>query len=312
MELFIHIITHNIVPIFFLIGTGVLLGKIFKLDVGTLSKLSFYALMPFYAFTTIYTNNLSVNMGKTLLFAALFLVLNMTIGYAAAAIRRMNSRKKHILVNTVILYNSGNIGIPLITLIFMNTAYLNQALVIQITIMLTQSFLGATVGFYNAGRSEMHWRDSILYVLKMPAIYAIAAATLLKQVDIDLTLTFVWPAFIYLKQAMIGLVLLTLGIQLSYTKISSRDPDAFIAVALRLAGGPIGAFLIIKLLGISGLMGQVLLISSAAPTAVMAALIAIERNTEPEFASKTVTFTTIICSITLVFVVYFSRILFPI
>ena len=100
-------------------------------------------------------------------------------GYAAAALAavvfRMTPKKRHALVNSSILYNTGNIGIPLITLIYTGTPYLNQALVAQITLMLLQVVIGNTVGIYNAGRGQMHWKDSIISVLKMPAIYVITS-----------------------------------------------------------------------------------------------------------------------------------------
>lgn len=312
MEIFIHILTHNIVPIFILIATGFIVGSIFVLDVSTLSKLNFYAFLPFFTFVVIYTSTLSAKMVTTLLFAAVFMVISTLLSHAAARIRRMNNRKKHILTNSVIFYNSGNIGIPLITLLYTSTPYLEQALIVQIAIMITQSLTIITIGFYNAGRGELHWKESLLNVLKMPVIYAIASALIFKQVNLDLEQTFAWPAFVYLKQALIGFVLVTLGVQLSQTKFSGRDPDVFIAVLLRLVGGPLAALLILKIAGIDGLFGQVLFVSSSMPTAVNSALIAIERNTEPDFAAKTVMFSTIACSITLVFVVYFSRILFPV
>ena len=311
MEVFIHIITHNIIPIFILIGTGWLIGRKFDMNVETLSKMNFYAFMPFFSFVVIYTNDLSVNMGKTILFAVIFMLLSTGLSYAAAGLRRMNNKKKHALINTVIFYNSGNIGIPLMTLIFLNSPLLNQALVIQITIMLFQSLTTNTIGFYNAGRGQMHWYESVFSVLKMPAVYAIAAAVILKQFDLNLEQSFVWPAFIYLKQALIGFVLVTLGVQLANTKSSGKDTDVLISILLRLMGGPLAALLILKIGHYEGVLGQVLFISSSAPTAVTTALIAIERRSEPDFVAKSVALSTILCSITLVFAVYFSRILFP-
>ncbi len=312
MEIFFHILTHNIVPIFILIITGLIIGWKFTLDIGTLSKLNFYAFMPFFSFVVIYTSDFSVNMAQILIFAAVFMILNTLVSHGAAKLRGMNSKKKHILTNSVIFYNSGNIGIPLITLIYSGTPHLAQALVIQVTIMLTQSLTINTIGFYNAGRGELHWKDSIISVLKMPVIYAIILAVVFKQFNFDLQQSFAWPAFVYLKQALIGFVLVTLGVQLSQTKFSRGDPDVFIAVFLRLIGGPLLALLILKAAGINGQLVQVLFVSSSMPTAVNAALIAIERNAEPDFAAKTVMFTTIACSVSLVFVVYFSGILFPV
>ncbi len=312
MEILIHILTHNLIPIFVMIGTGILLGRKFDLHIQTLSKLNIYAFMPTFTFVAIYTSDLSVNIGTTLIFLAVYLLINTAIAYTAAGIMRMKGNKKYVLLNSVIMYNTGNIGIPLITLIFAGSPYLNQALVIQITVMLSQVVIGSTLGFYNAGRGAMHWKDSIISVIKLPTIYAIIAAIILKKFNYDFTQNFVWPAFIYTKQAMIGFVLITLGVQLSATKPGKGDSEVAVVVALRLLAGPAAAFLLLKLAGIQGILAQVLFISSAAPTAVTSALISIERNCEPEFAAKVVMYSTLFCALTFIFVVYFSRILFPV
>jgi malate permease and related proteins len=54
------------------------------------------------------------------------------------------------------------------------------------------------------------------------------------------------------------------------------------------------------------------MISSSIPTAVNTALIAVERNNHPDFASMAVMTSTILSSITLVIVVYVSRLIFSI
>ena len=311
LNILLHIVTHNIVPIFILITVGFIIGKKFHLDMGTLSKLNFYAFMPFFSFVVIYTSDLSAAMTKTLIFAAVFMTLSNLAAHLAARLRKLEDRKKYSLINTVIFYNSGNIGIPLITLIYSGTPHLDGALLIQITIMLFQSLTMNTVGFYNAGRGELHWKESVLGVLRMPVLYSIILAVIFKQIDIDLTASFVWPAFLYLKQALIGFVLVTLGVQLANTAAGKPDPDVALSVLLRLIGGPAAALLILKAAGITGISGQVLFISSSMPTAVNTVLIAIERNAEPDFAAKSVMFSTILCSVTLVLVVYLSKVLFP-
>ncbi|MNP05096.1 hypothetical protein D3C76_970390 [compost metagenome] len=54
------------------------------------------------------------------------------------------------------------------------------------------------------------------------------------------------------------------------------------------------------------------MISSALPTAVNTALIAVERKNHPDFASQAVMVATLSSAVTLVLVVYISRIIFPV
>jgi predicted permease len=57
-------------------------------------------------------------------------------------------------------------------------------------------------------------------------------------------------------------------------------------------------------------MSKALLISSAVPSAINSALIAVEFDNEPDFASQVVITTTLFCSISLTIVIYLSNIIF--
>ena len=217
-------------------------------------------------------------------------------------------------------YNSGNIGIPLITLIFSSapflingkTPYLATALTAQVVVLIVQNISSNTIGFFNAGKGTMRWQDSVKSILKMPTIYMIPLAFILKALPFRLENTAIWPGLIYIKDGMISFALITLGAQLAKTKLSFTNIDVYISNFIRLLGGPFFAFFILKVIGITGITAQTLVISSAIPTAVNTALIAVERNNHADFASLAVMTSTLLSSITLVFIVFASRLLFPV
>ncbi len=311
MQVFLHILTHNIVPIFILITVGFILGKNFKLDMKTLAKMHLYAFMPIFTFAVIYTNDLSGSISSVLIYSLLFLSLMYLAAFLIATIRKYEMKKKYAFVSACFFYNSGNIGIPLILLVFDGTPYVQDALIVQITIMLIQSMAINTIGFYNAGRHTMHWKDSLLNLLKLPAIYAIILALLLKNFDFRLETTFVWPAFEYIKDAMIGFILVTLGVQLASTEVTKIDSTAVLAVAVKLIGAPVLSYILIRIMNLEGALAQTLFISGGLPTAVNTVIIAVEQKGEAEFAAKTVMYSTLACVFTLIFVIYMARILFP-
>jgi len=216
-------------------------------------------------------------------------------------------------------YNSGNIGIPLITLIFSSgpflingkTPYLAVALTTQIVVLIVQNISTNTIGFFNAGKGNMRWQDSVKSILQMPTIYMIPLAFILKALPFRLENMPIWPSLIYIQNGLISFALITLGAQLSKTKLSFTNIDVYISNFMRLLGGPFVAFFILKVIGITGVTAQTLVISSAIPTAVNTALIAVERNNHADFASLAVMTSTLLSSITLVFVVFVSRLLFP-
>ena len=57
---------------------------------------------------------------------------------------------------------------------------------------------------------------------------------------------------------------------------------------------------------------QVLMMSSAVPTALNTALIAMERDNYPDFAAQTVLYATLLSPLSLTCVVFLSRTMFPI
>ena len=146
----------------------------------------------------------------------------------------------------------------------------------------------------------------------MPAVYAIAAALILKCIPFDFTTTFIWPAAVYLKDGLISIALLTLGIQLSKATFEFKNVEVYLASAARLIGGPALALLIIFLMGIQGEMARMLFISSSVPTAVNTALIAMEMDNEKDFSSQVVMTATLLSAVTLTVVIYLSTILFTV
>ncbi|MBC8060518.1 MAG: AEC family transporter [Clostridiaceae bacterium] len=320
MDIFIYILTRNILPLVLIIVIGFLLSKKFELDINTLSKINFYIYVPFFIFIQIYSTNLPKEMFKVLIFVILLAIANTTLTNVVARLRRYDEGYKNAFVNSIMFYNSGNIGIPLITLIFSSgpfliegkTPFLTLALTTQIVVLIVQNISTNTIGFYNAGKGNMHWKESVKSILQMPTIYAIPLAFIFKMAPLKLETLPLWPGLIYIKDGLISFALITLGVQLSKTKLSFKNIDVYLSASLRLLGGPLLAFVILKLLGVTGVAAQTLMISSSIPTAVNTALIAVERNNYPDFASMAVMTSTILSSITLVIVVYVSRLIFPI
>lgn len=320
MSIFLYILGHNIIPVFILIALGYILSKKFDLNVLTLSKLNFYLFVPGFIFYNLYSTNLSYDMLKVLLFFVLYLIVNDLFARVIAKIRNYDVGKTNAFKNSIMFNNTGNVGVPLISLIFGSapfiingkTPYLNQALAIQIIVLVFTTIAVNTVGFYNAGKEKMNFRDSILKILSMPTIYAIPLVFLLKYTKIDIKTTPIWNTLEYINGGLVPIALITLGVQLSKTKFNFKDFDVNMAVFSRLIIGPILAAVLIPLFGFHGVVAQTVFISCAVPTAVNTALIAVEYDSNQDFASQEVMISTIFSCITLTSAIYLARILFPI
>jgi len=320
MSIFFHILGHNILPIFILISLGFLLSKRFTLDIFSLSKLNFHLFVPAFIFVNLYTTTIKLDMFRVFLCGISLLVINDILGRVIARIRNYDVGLTNAFKNSIMFNNSGNIGLSLITLVFSSapyvidggTPYLNEAIAAQIMILVLQNISTNTLGFINAGRATMNIKDSIMQIFTMPAIYAVPLAFILKSINFDFTATTIWPALEYLKDGLVPMALITLGVQLSKTEFDLKNADVHISVFTRLIIGPILAILFIYLWGFTGVIAQTVLIVYSVPTAVNTALIALECDSCQDFASQAVMVSTIFSAVTLTVAIYAARIIFPV
>ncbi|MDD2579385.1 MAG: AEC family transporter [Clostridia bacterium] len=320
MDIVLHILSRNILPLFFLILIGYVLDRAFNLDINALLKVNFYVFVPVFTFVNLYQTAIETDALLAMLVTALILLGNMAVSHLLARIRGYSRSMTSAFQNSVMFYNSGNIGIPIVTLVFSSgvfvvngeTPYLSLAVTIQIMVLVIQNITTNTLGFFNAGRASLHWRQAVLNVLKMPAIYMISLAFILKAIPYDFTRIPIWPALEYARGGLVPVALITLGTQLAKSRIHLRNRTVYLAVATRLLIGPLMALALIWLLRIDGIVAQVLLISAAVPSAVNSALIAVEYDNHPDFATQVVVVSTLASAFTLTGVIYLASMLFPV
>lgn len=302
MANFIFIFVNILSPIFILIGLGFLLRKKFELSVQTLTKVQMYILIPALLFKSIYESTINgedvmVLFGFTVL---LFFVLTI-LSTIVAKLLKLSRRKEKAFINSVALRNQGNFGIPLIALAFAGSGS-EQALSLHIIVMLTTNLLLNTFGLYNASAGSYTGKEAIKNILRLPMIWAICLAIIVKLLHVQVPGPFMDTMDI-MGRSMVAVALTTLGIQLASTVVNFKDITIYISNTMRLILSPIIAWLMVMVFGIEGMMAQVLILGAAAPTAVNSVLMAIEFGGDDSYASETVFTSTIFSAITVAIVV---------
>jgi len=150
---------------------------------------------------------------------------------------------------------------------------------------------------------------ALLGYFNMPVLYALLLAIILNYNHIPIP-EFIWTPANYVADAMIAIALLMLGAQISNIKFSLKWSKSYAYVFIRLIIGPLIALVIIKIMGIEGIIAQTLFIASAMPTSVNSSVIAQEYDNHPELAAELVFLSTLLSAITVVIVIYMSKILF--
>jgi len=304
MEIFLHILLNNVLPLSIVISIGIVMQRIFGLDIKTLSKLNFYLFSPAIMFKMLYETAISLALfGQVVLFFALFMFAQYGLVEVVIRLRKYEGGKRGAIRNSVLFYNSANYGIPINQLAFSGNPYTQS---VQILIMMMQSLVPNTYGIYSVNAHKADWRQIMRVIATMPVIYVIPLAFLLRGLNVALP----GPVGIsveYLASAFIGTALFTLGVQLGTLKGTlSRKlaMDVGLTSVLRLIAGPLLAWLVVWALGLDGLLAKALIVSSAVPTSLSSVLLAVEFDNEQDFASQTVLVTTAASIITVTAVIF--------
>ncbi|MBR2567737.1 MAG: AEC family transporter [Paenibacillus sp.] len=307
MSIFLHILFNNVIPISIVISIGIVLQRIFALDIRTLSKLNFYLFSPCIMFELLYTTNLSLQViGQVLLFFTLFMLLQYGVLEIVVRLRGYQGGMRAAMRNSVLFYNSANYGIPINQLAFAGNTY---TLSIQVLIMMMQSLIPNTYGIYSVNAHKANLRQVLMTILSMPTIYVIPLAFIMRGFAIPIPLFLEIPIG-YIADAFFGMALFTLGVQLgsmSWKMNRQQVFDVSLSGVLRLVAGPVLAFAVVYMLDLDKMMGAALIVSSAVPTSLSSVLLAVEFDNEKEFSSQTVLVSTMLSMLTVSAVIYFVQ-----
>lgn len=322
---FLQIISDNILPLLIFVAIGYFMDRRYKMEVSSLTKLTFYVVLPCFIFYSIYVAKIDMSMLHVFLLSFLLMTVLGVIGAVIGRIRGFSVSKTEAFKNGTMFSNNGNIGIALIALVFSNapyivdgkTPYLTVASAAATMMLVQMNMCLNTLGLYQAGKGRLTPRDALSVVFHMPVIYTLVAVFSIKYSGFDMTSTFLWPIFQNCASALVAIVMIALGMQIHRSKISFGDKDAWLGCFVRLVVAPVLAYLLIylwKFFGISfePAVCQTILIMASVPAAVNSVLYAVEFHNCEDFATELVMMSTFLSCITMTGTIYLARILFPI
>jgi len=295
MSTVLHILVHIILPVFALIGVGVLLDRAFKLDLTTLSRLNFYVFVPALVLVRLLDGQLDGDLiGLVILFNLVHMALLLALCWLIFGWGELR-RDRPLLTAAALFNNSGNYGIP-----FAHLAFGDLGVQVMALVMVFQNVTSFTLGLWLLGDEHARWRERLLNVLKAPVLYAVGAALLLNALHLKP------PAPVYfplgqLANGLVPIALLTLGVQLSRVRLGGQVGALTAASAMRLIVAPLLALGLAWVWpgGPSGQVFPVLICAAALPVAVNVYILAMEYRRRPELASLIVFWSTLVSAVTL-------------
>jgi predicted permease len=301
LAIFIYILYNIILPIFILVAIGFTAQKFLRMDSRTFSRINIYILIPAILFVKIYEAQVSLQfVGLVLFFILIVETVMLALGELFSRWLKYPRGIRKAFTNSLLFFNSGNYGLPLVEMAFHGNPV---AISSQIFVMLIQNISTSTFGVFQVSSGKSGYRQALQNMLVMPSLYVLAVVLLVKGFAIKLPDQLLQPLR-YISGGFVGLALITLGVQLAEVKAKFRVHDVFLASLIRLVLSPLLGFLLVRLLGIHGMLAKSLIIGVATPTAVNTAILAREFDNEPEYAAQIVLVSTLFSVVTLSTIIY--------
>ena len=293
---FLNVVT----PVFILVVIGYFVGPRLKIDARSLSRTAYFVFIPAFVFNII--SEAKIDSGLTLQMLSFIFVAQIAVALLGFLVGKALRQSREITAAFVLIAtfgNVGNFGLPLIVFRLGETARTFATVYFVATVFI--SFV-ICVGVASWARSG--GVTAVFSVFKTPALIALIPALVFNITDVEV------PIFLsrlsgLLGQAMIPVMLITLGVQMGEIPKIKINFNVFAASTVRLIGGPVLALLIVPYFGLEGLERSTGILQAAMPAAVLASIIALEYKLLPEFVTTTVLFSTLYSILTLTVILTF-------
>jgi predicted permease len=284
----------DLLPIFLIAGAGFALARWLKTHTTTLTHVVFYALLPCFAFRLLVTSVATGRQfGRMVLLAVLVMAAMAIVGTLVALALRLSRAQTTVFLLVVMFSNGGNYGLPVVSF-----AFGEEALSYGTVFFLTGSVLTNTVGAFLAAAGRRSVRTALMGVLKIPAIYGIAAALLTLAAGVTVPTALLRPISM-LSDAALPLMILVLGMQLERAVWPAQPRLVASAVTLSLVVAPLIALGLTSLFDVTGAARQAVVVLSSMPVAVATTILALEFDASPEFVTSAVFLSTALSPLTL-------------
>ena len=260
-------IVEIVFPLFSIAGLGAFYAWRFKPDMNVPNALSMNVLLPALIFSVLVTQDSSIQDFQPLLIAALVVVLGS--GVAALLIAKLCRFDIKTFVPPMMFSNSGNMGLPLLTLTFGPAA-----LPVATVLFLVENTLHFTLGSLLLSQRNNPPRN-----LLTPIIIATILALLFRALEIPVNETLMKPVEM-LGDAAIPMMIFSLGTRLVGINIRDWKISLVSAIAAPLFGVGI-AFLALNWIDLPPLQAGALILFGALPPAVLNFMFAERFQQEP-------------------------------
>jgi len=276
-----QIIYTVVLPVFLIFILGFVGQRVYKLHIKSISTTAIYLMAPVLVFRTFYRFTPDQSYLHIAAYGIALSLLIILLVKIIARIKGYDESVTNALILGTAFMNNGNLGAPLILFAFGETAFMYA-----ISIMVFHTVIMSTLGIYYAARGKADVRDSLLTVAKMPILHALIIALLWQYLHIPMP-DQIYKAVDMVAQASIILIMLVMGMQLAEIRLESPEWGKIsLAVVIRLLVSPLIALLFTTMVAVDPLLGKVMILEAAMPTATLTTMYALQFNTLPNLVTS--------------------------
>lgn len=298
----LSILMSDIAPIFVIAGLGYLVERQLSGSGRVLSSLAFNVLSPCLIFSIIMNSSMSgAAAGRMAAFCVLLTATMGVAGYLASRSLGIGGKTQTGFLLTVMFSNSGNYALPVVLF-----AFGREALSFASIYFVTSAIVVYTAGVFIAAHDGRNPMRTLLGILRVPAVHALAAALLVIVTRVSLPV-FVMRPVTMLAEAALPLMILALGMQLKRATFPKRPVTVLSAAALSLLVAPAIGALLTGLLGLDGVARSAAIVIAAMPAAAVTTVLAVEFDLDTSFVASVVFLSTLISPMTLTLLIAYLK-----
>lgn len=294
MNVFIYVLSQNILPVLLVALFGYLLQRRLRLHVATLSSVVFNILSPCLVFSSLAGSKLPVTeLAGLAAFSAVNILAMGVMAFLVARLMKLTRIETTAFMIVIMFVNGGNYGLTLLQL-----RYGDVGLSRGIVYYVTSTVMVYTVGVLIASMGRVGWRDTMKRMARLPAVYAALLALVAYSIDLPIPAP-IMSGITIAGNGAIPVMLLVLGMQIAEMKPDDGSRIVWPAVGLRLLVGPIVGMGIAFLVGLQGVGRSAMIIESAMPAAVINLILATEFGLPASTVARIVVISTLISPLTI-------------
>ncbi|PIQ98194.1 MAG: hypothetical protein COV67_00260 [Nitrospinae bacterium CG11_big_fil_rev_8_21_14_0_20_56_8] len=268
-----------VAPSFIIIAMGFIYGKLTRSDTSEMVHWTMIILVPSFAFYHILKMEIEIQLVSSIFLTAWIVILGN--GLLSFILFRFFPVSSNGLFLPIMFMNTVNLPFPILL-----AAYGPDALSLSLMF-----YFASLVGIFTVGILIVSAENAATQIFKEPVLYVLVAGFFIKYNEIPMP-QLAMDTLALLEKATVPVVLLALGMQLSWVKVTELKLP-LLATAIRFLGGLGIALLCVKAFGLAGLPRKVALFISVMPSAVISYLVAQKYDAGGSLVASTVFLSTL-------------------